>query len=94
MAWPKGKKRGPVVEGNSAIEQIDQAPAEADLPAADAPLDLEGFSAWAQRLKLPDVLVALSHPDAIDRHVDGTFGGFAQSRGDAAARWSDGSSYP
>ena len=92
MAWPKGKKRGPVAEGNAAFQQDDVPPAPV-LPA-DAPTDYEGFAAWVQRLRLPAVVVSLSHPDATDRHMDGMFSGFAQSKGPAAAKWSDGSCYP
>ena len=94
MAWPKGKKRGPVEQGNAADVQADDHAPESDIPAADAPAGLDEFAAWAQRLKLPVVLVALSHPDADERHMDGTFGGYAQSPGPVGAKWSDGSAYP
>ena len=36
MGWPKGKKRGPVEQGNAAHEATEEQPQEV-LPAADAP---------------------------------------------------------
>lgn len=89
MAWPKGRKRG-VEQGNSS--QTDEH--EHDTYPQIAPEGFEAFSEWAQRYKLPVVLVSMSHPDATDRHIDGAFSGYVQKKGPVAAAWSDGSSYP
>lgn len=91
MGWPKGKKRGPVEQGNSAIDPPDEA--EESVPT-EAPEDLEGLREWAERLKLPCVVVELSHPEAVDRVWDGKYSGYAQKKGDLLIRWNDGSTYP
>lgn len=98
MGWPKGKRRGPVEQGNAAPpygQAAEETQEEAqDLPPDEPPSDLEGLRAWAESLKLPCVVVELTHPEAVDRAWDGKYSGYPQKKGDVLVRWNDGSTYP
>lgn len=96
MGWPKGRKRGPVEQGNAVFDPTPSADGDAQpIPAhAEDFAKLDDFLAWAQAARLPAVVVSVTHPDATERHNDGVFSGFSSAPGATSATWSDGSSYP
>lgn len=96
MAWPKGKPRRGVEQGNASDseEHKPQDGATEDAP----PDDMDGFCCWADERKRLDgvVPVSVSHPLAPEdrRHWDGRYSGYPLTRGPAGVRWSDGSAWP